>query len=321
MSLFSKKPAYTDGDGSPVYKRGGIPKFIPLVVIALLILIFCLSCFTIITAGHTGVVSTFGKVSENVLQEGFHLKAPWQSVTKMDNRIVKLEVSTEAFSSDLQTVNVNVAVNYRVDTSKSYSIVKNVGTNYEDVLITPAVNEVMKSIMAQYTAEQSITNRNMISTALLDELNEKLSDSGITVSDINIIDFDFSDVYVAAIEAKQVAEQEKLRAKIEQDQLTMEKEAEASRRVIDAEAAAEVARIEAEAAAYAGEKEAVANEKIAASLTAPLIEYYKAQRWDGKLPAVSGAEGTIIRMDALPGGDETASPSPTPSGGEAADAP
>ena len=243
MSLFSKKPAYTDGDGSPVYKRGGIPKFIPLVVIALLILIFCLSCFTIITAGHTGVVSTFGKVSENVLQEGFHLKAPWQSVTKMDNRIVKLEVSTEAFSSDLQTVNVNVAVNYRVDTSKSYSIVKNVGTNYEDVLITPAVNEVMKSIMAQYTAEQSITNRNMISTALLDELNEKLSDSGITVSDINIIDFDFSDVYVAAIEAKQVAEQEKLRAKIEQDQLTMEKEAEASRRVIDAEAAAEVARI------------------------------------------------------------------------------
>ena len=96
-----------------------------------------------------------------------------------------------------------------------------------------------------------------------------------------------------AIEAKQVAEQEKLRAKIEQDQLTMEKEAEASRRVIDAEAAAEVARIEAEAAAYAGEKEAVANEKIAASLTQPLIDYYK-----------TGAD-TIIRMD-----DVGATPAP-----------
>lgn len=256
-----------------------------------------LSSFTVVGAGHTGVVSTFGQVSEDVLQEGFHFKSPLQRVTKMDNRIVKLEVSTEAFSSDLQTVNVNLAVNYRVDTSKSFSIVKNVGTNYEDVLITPAVNEVMKSIMADYTAEQSITNRNIISTALLDELNEKLSDSGIYVSDINIIDFDFSDVYVAAIESKQVAEQEKLRAKIEQEQLTMEKKSESARRVIDAQAAAEVAKIEAEAAAYAGEKEAAANEKIAESLTAPLIEYYKIQQWDGKLPTVSGAE-TIIAMGA-----------------------
>lgn len=297
MPFFQRKNTYTDPEGRVVKK--GIPKAVPVVAIVLVALIFAASCFTVINAGHTGVVSTFGKVSEDVLQEGFHLKLPWQKVTKMDNRIVKLEVSTEAFSSDLQTVNVNLAVNYRVDTSKSYSIVKNVGTNYESVLMTPAVNEVMKSIMAQYTAEQSITNRNMISTALLDELNEKLADSGIFVSDINIIDFDFSDVYVAAIEAKQVAEQEKLRAKIEQDQLTMEKEAEASRRVIDAEAAAEVARIEAEAAAYAGEKEAVANEKIAASITQPLIDYYKIQQWDGKLPSVTGAD-TIIRMDDAP---------------------
>lgn len=270
------------------------PRIIGCGVGALLAGGILLSTFTVVSAGHTGVVSTFGQVSEDVLQEGFHFKAPWQRVTKMDNRIVKLEVSTEAFSSDLQTVSVNLAVNYRVDTSMSYSIVKNVGTQYEDVMITPAVNEVMKSIMAQYTAEQSITNRNIISAALLEELNAKLSDSGIHVSDINIIDFDFSDVYVAAIESKQVAEQEKLRAEIEQKQLTMEKEAEADRKVIDAEAAANVARIEAEAAAYAGEKEATANEKIAASLTAPLIEYYKVQQWDGKLPTVSGNDSMVV---------------------------
>lgn len=270
------------------------PRIIGCGVGALLAGGILLSTFTVVSAGHTGVVSTFGQVSEDVLQEGFHFKAPWQRVTKMDNRIVKLEVSTEAFSSDLQTVSVNLAVNYRVDTSMSYSIVKNVGTQYEDVMITPAVNEVMKSIMAQYTAEQSITNRNIISAALLEELNAKLSDSGIHVSDINIIDFDFSDVYVAAIESKQVAEQEKLRAEIEQKQLTMEKEAEADRKVIDAEAAANVARIEAEAAAFAGEKEATANEKIAASLTAPLIEYYKVQQWDGKLPTVSGNDSMVV---------------------------
>lgn len=279
-----------------VERRLRLDRIIICGVAAIVALGLIFTSFTVVGAGHTGVVSTFGQVSEDVLQEGFHFKAPWQKVTKMDNRIVKLEVSTEAFSSDLQTVNVNLAVNYRVDTAKSFSIVKNVGTNYEDVLITPAVNEVMKSIMASYTAEQSITNRNIISTALLDELNDKLSDSGIYVSDINIIDFDFSDVYVAAIESKQVAEQEKLRAKIEQEQLTMEKESESARRVIDAEAAAEVAKIEAEAAAYAGEKEAAANEMIAESLTRPLIEYYKIQQWDGKLPSVTGAD-TIITMD------------------------
>ena len=314
MSFFRKPVRYTDAEGNTVVKSpGGIPKFVPVILIVVALALLGLSCFTVVSAGHTGVVSTFGKVSENVLQEGFHMKLPWQRVTKMDNRIVKLEVSTEAFSSDLQTVNVILAVNYRVDTNKSYSIVKNVGTNYESVLMTPAVNEVMKSIMAQYTAEQSITNRNMISTALLDELNEKLADSGIYVSDINIIDFDFSDVYVQAIEAKQVAEQEKLRAKIEQDQLTMEKEAEASRRVIDAEAAAEVARIEAEAAAYAGEKEAVANEKIAASITQPLIEYYKIQQWNGQLPSVTGAD-TMIRLDGLPEGGAQPASTPEPAG-------
>lgn len=313
--MFQKKTSYTDAEGRQVYvSKTNIPKIIITVIILVLVLALGSSCFTVVSAGHTGVVSTFGRVSENVLQEGFHFKAPWQSVTKMDNRIVKLEVSTEAFSSDLQTVSVNLAVNYRVDTSKSYSIVKNVGTQYEDVLMTPAVNEVMKSIMAQYTAEQSITNRNIISTALLEELNEKLSDSGIYVSDINIIDFDFSDVYVAAIEAKQVAEQEKLRAKIEQEQLTMEKEAEAARRVIDANAAADVARIEAEAAAYAGEKEAAANEKIAASITAALIEYNKIQKWDGKLPTVSGGD-SLVMLDGIGSGSSPA-PAATPGADE-----
>ena len=312
--MFQKKTSYTDAEGRQVYtSKINLPKIILAVIILAALLALGTSCFTVVSAGHTGVVSTFGRVRENVLQEGFHFKAPWQNVTKMDNRIVKLEVSTEAFSSDLQTVNVNLAVNYRVDTSKSYSIVKNVGTKYEDVLITPSVNEVMKSIMAQYTAEQSITNRNIISAALLEELNEKVGDSGIFVSDINIIDFDFSDVYVAAIEAKQVAEQEKLRAKIEQEQLTMEKEAEASRRVIDAEAAANVARIEAEAAAYAGEKEAAANEKIAASITQPLIEYNKIQKWDGKLPAVTGSDALIMMENP---GKETSSPAAAPEDGQ-----
>lgn len=278
------------------YKKNGdlnIGRIVGLSVVMLLAVILILSSFTVVQAGHTGVVSTFGRVSEDVLQEGFHAKAPWQRVTKMDNRIVKLDVQTEAFSSDLQTVSVNLAVNYRVDKNMSYYIVKNIGTGYESILITPAVNEVMKSIMAGYTAEESIANRNAVSTALVEQLNEKLEPSGIHVTDINIIDFDFSDAYIAAIEAKQVEAQKKLQAQIEQERLTMEKEAEAERQVIAAESAAEVAHIEADAAAYAGQKQAEANEKISASLTEMLIDYTRAQNWDGKLPTVMGSDTLI----------------------------
>lgn len=280
-------------------QKANLPKKTVLTIIAaVLALILLMSCTVIIPAGHTGVVSVFGQVSSNVLQEGFHFKLPWQSVTKMDNRVVKLEVSTEAFSSDLQTVNTTLAVNYRLNTDMSYSVYKNVGTKYEDTLVTPAVNEVLKAIIAKYTAEQSITNRSVISGALIQGLNSKLKDEGLTVTDVNIIDFDFSETYISAIEAKQVAEQTYQKAKTEQNQLTMEKQAEAERKIIEAEAALEVAKIDAEAVEYAGQKEAAANQAISASLTPLLVEYYKLQQWDGQLPTVSGGSAIIsIPMD------------------------
>ena len=272
---------------------GAVAK-IALAVILVLIIVF--TCISVIPAGHTGVVSVFGRVSNNVLQEGFHFKLPWQHVTKMDNRVVKLEVSTEAFSKDLQTVNTTLAVNYRLDTSMSFHVYKNIGTKYEDTLITPAVNEVLKAIIAKYTAEQSITNRVLISNSLIDGLNEKLTKDGISITDVNIIDFDFSETYISAIEAKQVAEQTYQKAKTEQNQLTMEKQAEAERKIIDANAALEVSKIEAEAVEFAGQKEAAANKAISESLTPELVEYNKINRWDGKLPTVSGSSGVIIDM-------------------------
>ena len=276
--------------------KKSIKKFAVKAAAAVLAAIILLTCVTVIPSGHTGVVTVFGKVSSHVMQEGFHLKAPWQSVHKMDNRVVKLEVSTEAFSKDLQTVETKLAVNYRLDTSKSFHVYKNIGKDFEGTLINPAVNEVLKSIVAKYTAEQSITNRAMISKALIDGLNEKLSRDGISVTDVNIIDFDFSDTYISAIEAKQVAEQTYQKAKTEQSQKTMEKEAEAERKIIDANAALEVSKIEAEAVEYAGQKEAAANNAIAGSLSGQLVEYYKVQQWDGKLPEVTGAGNTIIDM-------------------------
>lgn len=244
-----------------------IKRYTILGVAAFFLLITLLGCFTIVRAGHTGVAVTLGKVQEGVLQEGIHFKAPFvQKIVKIDNRIQKLEVNTEAFSKDLQSVKTVLAINYRVDTAKSNSIYKNIGADYETVLVVPAVNEVLKAITARYTAEESVTNRNLISDGLVVGLNEKLNEIGLYVTDVNIIDFDFSDAFINAIEEKQVAQQKLLKAETEKQTA-----------ITNAKAEAESMKIRAEA-------EAEANRKISQSLTDKIIENKRVEKWNGSLP-------------------------------------
>ena len=248
-----------------------------IVAVVLVVLFVAGNCFTIVEPGHTGVVVTLGKVNDGVLQEGIHGKIPFiQQVVKIDNRIRKLEVDTEAFSKDLQSVNTRLAVNYRVDTAKSYSIYKNIGADYESVLVVPAVNEVLKAITATYTAEESVTNRVLISEGLVTGLNEKLNEIGLYITDVNIIDFDFSEAFITAIEEKQVAQQQLLKAETEKQTA-----------ITNAQAEAEAIKIRAEA-------EAEANRTISASLTDQIIENKKIEKWNGELPKVTGGAGAFV---------------------------
>ena len=260
----------------------GKVKIIISVVIAVIVIVLGINSFTIINAGHTGVVLTLGKVNETVLSEGVHLKIPFiQSVVSIDNRIVKLEVNTEAFSKDLQTVSTTIAINYRVDASKSYSLYKNVGSDFEGILVAPAVNEVLKAISAKYTAEESVTNRSLISEGLVTGLNEKLNGQGLYITDVNIINFDFSEAFITAIEEKQVAQQKLLKAETEKQTA-----------ITNAQAEAEAIKIKADA-------EAESNKTINASLTELIIEYLKIDKWDGKLPLVSGASESLIDLGSI----------------------
>lgn len=265
-----------------VIKKINPKKIIIPIVIVIVAVIVGLNSFVVVDAGHTGVVVTMGKVNEGVLQEGVHAKIPFvQSVEKIDNRIQKLEVNTEAFSKDLQSVKTVLAINYRVDTSKSYSIYKNIGSDYENVLVVPAVNEVLKAITATYTAEQSVTNRALISDGLVKGLNEKLNNIGLYVTDVNIIDFDFSEAFITAIEEKQVAQQQLLKA-----------ETEKQTKITNAQADAEAVKIKANA-------EAEANETISKSLTNQVIENKKIEKWNGELPRVQGGSGTIVDIGSV----------------------
>lgn len=271
-------------------KAGNIAvgKIVGLAVILLLALIIIGGSSVVVEAGQTGVVLTFGKVSPVVLQEGFHLKIPFaQNVVMINNRIVKTEVTTEAFSKDLQTVSTVIAVNYHVNKSASAEIYKEVGLGFEDVLVTPAINEVLKAVTANYTAQQLVSSRGDVSVLLDENLNTKLNEYGIMVDDLNIINWDFSEEYITAIEAKQVAEQNLIKTRTEQEQALVIANTEAQKQIIAAQAEADKIKLLADATASS-------NQTISASLNDLLIRYETLQKWDGQLPKVTSGGSTLV---------------------------
>ena len=263
-------------------------KVIGVVFLAIFAIILVSASFVVIPAGHTGVALTFGKVENVVLQEGLHFKVPFvQKIVVVDNRIVKLDVNTEAFSKDLQTITTVVAVNYHVGKENSQTVYKNVGLNFEEVLITPAVNEVLKAVTAKYTAVELVSSRAEVSMLLDDGLNEKLNSYGIFINELNIINWDFSTEYINAVEAKQVAEQNLIKTRTEQEQALVIANTEAQKRVIAAEAEAKEIKTLAEA-------NAESNRIITESISDLLIKYQSVAKWDGKLPAVMGGSDSLL---------------------------
>lgn len=254
--------------------------------------------FATVQAGHVGVVEHFGKVRESTLQPGFHFTGYFEHVHPVDIRTQRHNYQTEAFSSDIQQVGLTIAVNENISPEAAYKLYTSVGMNYLENLLEPRLMENTKVVISKYTAESLIANRERLSSEVLVKMQADMAPYGIYVSTISIENIDFTDQYEAAIEAKQVATQEKQRAQTQQEQQTMETEQAAKRKKIEAEAAAEVQRINAEAEAYAitakADAEAEANKKINASLTGELINYVYANNWDGKLPVYTGGENIPI---------------------------
>lgn len=257
--------------------------------------------FATVQAGHVGVVERFGQVRESTLQPGFHLTSYFEHVRPVDIRTQRHNYQTEAFSSDIQQVGLTIAVNENVSPEAAYKLYTTVGMNYLENLLEPRLMENTKVVISKYTAESLIANREKLSSEVLVKMQTDMAQYGIYVSAISIENIDFTDAYEAAIEAKQVATQEKQRAKTVQEQQTMETEQKAERAKIEAQAAADVAKINADAEAYAvkiqAEAQAEANKKISESLTNELINYNQVNRWDGKLPTVTSDTIPILNFN------------------------
>ncbi len=287
-------------------------KLLIAVGVIIVILVLFWSLFTTrIPTGYTGVLTTFGRVEDKTLNSGLMVKSPFQKVILIDNRIQKTNFTTQAFSSDIQQVQIVGSASYKVEPETAMDLYRRVGQDYVAKLVEPRLWENAKAVFSGYTAEKLIATRDTLSEEIAVKMNEDLKAYGITVVSIAVEDIDFSDVFTDAVEAKQVAEQQKLRAATEQQQKTMETEQAAERQRIEAQAKADVKRIEAEAEAYAKEvqaaAEAEANQKIAASLTDQLVDYQKINRWDGKMPTIMGGSGITPIVDVAEVMQNTAS--------------
>lgn len=242
------------------------------IFLVLTLTFFLANCFAIVHAGERGVLMKFGKIQERVLDEGIHLVIPIvNTVQKLSVRVQKQEISAEASSKDLQDVFTDVALNWHINPKESNLIFQQIGNEISiiDRIINPAVEEVLKAVMAEYTAEEIITKRRAVKAEVDTFLTERLTPYHLAVDDISLVHVHFSERFGEAVETKQIAEQEAKRAGFM-----------AIKAVKEAEAKVNLARGEAEAQGL-----------IRTTLTNELLKKQAIEKWDGKLPFIIG-EGT-----------------------------
>jgi len=286
-----------------------VPKFAPF--FAPLALLICLvGVIKTVPTGNTGIVVTFGHIEEGTLDAGIHFMAPWKQVIKMDNRTQKESIEMACFSSDIQEVNIVYTINYQINKTNAQEIYRTIGTEYFDKIVRPKALEAVKAIFAKYNAENLIASRSTLSKEIEAILVDDLEAWNIQITATSIENIDFTDAFTDAVEAKQVAEQNKLRAETEQQQQILEAEAAAERQVIKAQADAdssilaakadaEVAKIAADSAEYQGQKDAAIMSNLGTMLQKypELVQYYYVTNWNGNMPETILSDNANILMD------------------------
>lgn len=272
-----------------------LAKFLAPLVILLVAAFAILSSMTVIVeSGHVGVVRTLGAVKPEALPEGFHFKKPFlDQVEQMDIRLTASREQATAASKDLQTVTTQVTTQFSLNGALAPQIYQKVGTlpKVAISLVQPAIQECVKGVTAKFTAEELVTKREFvkqqIQDALMNFLNNTLREkellNSINIANLAITDFNFSDEFNRAIEAKVKAEQMALQAKNEKIM-----------RVTQAEAAAEERKLSASAEAFSTEvqskarADAIQRESAALQQSPQIIRLRAIEKWDGTLPRITG---------------------------------
>ncbi|KEQ55904.1 SPFH domain / Band 7 protein [Marine Group I thaumarchaeote SCGC AAA799-E16] len=256
------------------------------IIILILIGVMAFASVKIVDAGHRGVLLHWSAVdlASPPLDEGLHFVVPFQDdVVDIEVRTLKYEKDTRSASKDLQTVETTVTVNYHPDKESVHRLYKNLGLDYENRVIQPAIEETVKQVTANYNAEELITKRPLVKADIESAISERLNQFEVVTEVISITDFEFSALFDSAIEAKVEAEQNALKAENDLRRI----EVEAKQREANAMGLANANVAEAK-----GEAEAIGIINKALSENPNYLEWLKTQAWDGKLPLVVGEGGT-----------------------------
>lgn len=264
------------------FKLGGITT---AAVAGLIVLVVGANSFAQVEYGHVGLYKTFGKLDSNILSPGIHLKIPFfQTVIQVNTQVTKAETDTSASSKDLQPVSTHVAVNYSVNKESAYNLMNNVGRNVDAVIINPAVQEIVKEVTARYQAEDLIAKRDIVAGEISEHLTNRLAKYDLIVNEINIVNFKFSDAFNQSIEAKQVAQQQALKASNDLKR-------------IEIEAKQKIAQAQAEAESLKLKKQEVTPELV--QLKQIEVQEKALEKWDGRLPSVTGGATPFIDIQSF----------------------
>lgn len=257
---FTKKTSY----GSTMLTGSGWTALIGGVLLLIVALTTLFSSMRVVGVGQVGIVTRFGNVVGE-LQSGFHVIAPWpfEDMTTMNVQIQKEQQDAGAATHDLQSVTTTVALNYHLTDATAQQVFRSVGTDYKARVIDPVIQEAVKATTAQYNAEELISQRSQVETALSQRLVDKLTDRGITVDNVSIVNFEFSGAFDRAIEAKQVAQQ-----RAQQAQYDLQ----------------------------TAELKAKAQDVQAKTLTTEYLQLQAIEKWDGHMPIYSGIQGGVFSI-------------------------
>jgi regulator of protease activity HflC (stomatin/prohibitin superfamily) len=284
------------GEGGGLISRSSMRIVVPVIIGFILLVVVLTASVKIVEAGHRGVLLKFGAVdTATSLSEGIHFVTPFRdNVVQLEVRTQKTVENAASASRDLQDVSTQVAVNYHINPESAQLLYQQLGYDYANRVIAPAIQESVKQVTARFNAENLITNRETVKSEIEQQIKQRLAAYNIAVEALSITEFQFSEQFRRAVEAKVEAEQRALQANNDLRRIEIEAQQAEARAV--GEQQANIARAEGvrQAAVLQAQGEAEAIQIVEAQLreNPRYLEWLKTQRWDGVLPLVtSGGEG------------------------------
>ncbi len=275
------------GYAEEIHIPPGMGKKIGALVIVVVALVVLAGTVVTVGAGQQGVLLRFRAVTGTIWDEGLHFKVPiMHQVVLMSTQIQKYTAPATSSSKDLQVVTTEVTLNYQLDAKRVGEIYRTLRQAYETRIIQPYVQEAVKSVTAEYNAEELITQRPAVKAKLQDLMGERLSPLGLRVVQLSITDFQFSGAFQQAIEAKVTAVQQAL-------------EAENALRRVEFEAKQKITQAQAEARGLELQKAQVTPQLI--RLRQIEVQRAAVGKWNGVMPQVVTSGGPVPMLDVFSG--------------------